>query len=229
MARIIVAISKVENGNMYIPDDTTNQTVINNRQVWLQSQGIELDHTTRMTVTYERPDFCRYYTVAEEHKGVSLPTADSVPADGLIVTKLGHALFLLVADCVATVFFDEVHSVFMLSHLGRHSLEQQGGVKSVEYLVEHFGVNPATLKVWLAPSPSKEAYPIFALGNKGMKEVVYQQLAEAGVIVEHITDNSADTVTNQEYYSHTAFLKGDKPEDGRFAMVAMMVEDESIE
>lgn len=229
MARIIVAISKVENGNMYIPDDTTNQTVINNRQVWLQSQGIELDHTTRMTVTYERPDFCRYYTVAEEHKGVSLPTADIIPADGLIVTKLGHALFLLVADCVATVFFDEVHSVFMLSHLGRHSLEQQGGVKSVEYLVEHFGVNPATLKVWLAPSPSKEAYPIFALGNKGMKEVVYQQLAEAGVIVEHITDNSADTVTNQEYYSHTAFLKGDKLEDGRFAMVAMMVEDESIE
>jgi len=225
MARLIVAISKVENGNMYIPDDLTNETVLKNRQVWLESQGIDLDHTTRMTVTYERPDFCRYYTVAEEHKGVTLPTAEIIPADGLVVTKPGHALFLPVADCVATVFFDEVHSVFMLSHLGRHSLEQNGGVKSVEYLVEHFGVNPATLKVWLAPTPNKEAYPIFALDNKGMKEVLYEQLAEAGIVNEHITDNTADTVTDPEYYSHTAFLKGGKAEDGRFAMAAMMVED----
>jgi len=225
MAKLIVAISKVENGNMYIPDDLNNETVINNRRVWLQSQGIDLDHTTRMSVTYDRTDFYRYYTVAEEHKGVSLPTATIIPADGLVVTEPGHALFLPVADCVATVFYDEVHSVFMLSHLGRHSLEQEGGIKSVEYLVEHFGVNPKTLNVWLAPAPNKEVYPIFALGNKGMKEVVYEQLAKAGIAPEHITDNAADTVTDPGYYSHTTFLKGGKAEDGRFAMVAMMVED----
>ena len=225
MARLLVAISKVENGNMYIPNDVTNEAVLKNRQVWLASQGIDLSHTTRMTVTYERPDFCRYYTVAEEHKGVSLPTADIIPADGLVVTKPGHALFLPVADCVATVFFDEVHSVFMLAHLGRHSLEQEGGIKSVEYLIEHFGVNPATLKVWLAPTPNKQAYPIFALDNKGMKEVLYEQLAKVGITAENIIDNKADTVTDPEYYSHTAFLKGGKAEDGRFAMVAMMVED----
>jgi len=224
MARLLVAISKVENGNMYIPGDTANEAVIHNRQVWLASQGIDTANTTRLSVTYDGQDFCRYRTVANENKGEGMTGDGLVPGDAIVVTEPGHAVFLPVADCVATVFFDEVHSVFMLAHLGRHSLEQEGGIKSVEYLVEHFGVNPATLKVWLAPTPNKEAYPIFALDNKGMKEVLYEQLAEAGIVTENIIDNKADTVTDPEYYSHTAFLKGGKAEDGRFAMVAMMVE-----
>jgi len=225
MARLVVAISKVENGNMYIPGDTANEAVIKNRQVWLASQGIDFASTTRLSITYDGQDFCRYRTLTNENKGEGMMGDGLVPGDAIVVTEPGHAAFLPVADCVATVFFDEVHSIFMLSHLGRHSLEQNGGVQSVAYLVEHFGVNPATLKVWLAPSPNKEVYPIYALDNKGMKEVLYEQLKEAGVNPEHITDNAADTATNPDYYSHTTFLKGGKAEDGRFAMVAMMVED----
>ena len=222
-ARLIVAISKVENGNMYIPGDTANETVIQNRKVWLQDLGIDLDAATRLSLTYDQADFCRYYIATDHDKGQGMRGDGTTLSDAVVITEPGQAAFLPVADCVATVFFDEVHSVFMLSHLGRHSLEQQGGVRSVAYLVEHFGVNPATLQVWLAPDPSKEAYPIFALQNKGMKEALYEQLAQAGIAAEHITDNSADTVTDPDYYSHTAFIKGGKPDDGRFAMVAMMV------
>jgi len=225
MARLLVAISKVENGNMYIPGDTSNEAVIHNRHVWLKSQGIDFASTTRLSITYDGSNFCRYRTLTDHDKGEGMTGDGLQPADALVITQLGHAAFLPVADCVATVFYDEAQSLFMLSHLGRHSLEQQGGVKSVEYLVEHFDVNPATLKVWLAPSPSKEVYPIYALDNKGMKEAVYEQLLQAGVNREYITDNAADTATDPEYYSHTAFLKGGKTEDGRFAMVAMMVED----
>lgn len=225
MARLIVAISKIQNGNMYIPGDTANETVIENRRQWLLANGIDFDSTTRLSITYDQPDFCRYYTVTNQNKGEGMRGDGRILSDALVVTEIGHAVFLPVADCVATVFFDEVHSVFMLSHLGRHSLEQHGGLRSVEYMVEHFGVNPATLKVWLAPAPSKELYPIYALDNKGMKEALYEQLQQAGIAAEHITDNVADTVASPEYYSHTAFLKGAKAEDGRFAMVAMMVED----
>jgi len=225
MARLIVAISKVQNGNMYIPGDTPNEAVIENRRQWLQAHDINIENTTRLGITYDHLNFCRYDVIRSASKGEGMQGGDGILSDALVATEPGHALFLPVADCVATVFFDEVHSVFMLSHLGRHSLEQQGGVRSVEYLVEHFGVNPATLKVWLGPAPSKELYPIYALNNKGMKEALYEQLDQAGIVTEHITDNVADTVASPEYYSHTAFLSGSKPEDGRFAMVAMMVED----
>jgi copper oxidase (laccase) domain-containing protein len=225
MARLLVAISNVENGNMYIPGDTANEVVISNRQRWLASHGIDFANTTRLSITYDGQDFCRYRIVTDENKGEGMLGDGVQPGDAIVVTEPGHAAFLPVADCVATVFFDEVRSIFMLSHLGRHSLEQQGGVKSVEYLIEHFGVNPATLQVWLAPSPNKEVYPIYALDNKGMKEVLYEQLNVAGINPAHITDNAADTATDPAYYSHTTFLKGGKGEDGRFAMVAMMVKD----
>lgn len=223
--RLIVAISKVENGNMYTVNDTADAEVIANRQIWLQSKGVDLHATSRVSIVYDTEDFCRYRTVIDEDKGNGMQDGGSIPADALVVTEPGHALFLPVADCVATVFFDEVHSVLMLSHLGRHSLEQQGGIRSVEYLVERYGVNPATLKVWLSPTPNKEVYPIFALDNQGMKEALFGQLAQAGVSPENITDNPADTATDPEYYSYTAFLKGNKPTDGRFAMVAMMVKE----
>jgi copper oxidase (laccase) domain-containing protein len=225
MALPLVAISTVQNGNMYIPTDSENETVIQNRQVWLAAQSIALEATTRVDITYDRTDFCRYRVVGETDKGDGMQSTSSAPADALVVTQPGHALFLPVADCVATVLFDEEHSVLMLSHLGRHSLEQQGGVRSVQYLVEQFNSKPSKIKVWLGPAPDKEVYPIYALDNKGVKEAVYEQLGEAGVIVDNIIDNQSDTATNHDYYSHTAFLKGNKAEDGRFAMVAMLRED----
>ena len=225
MAKLIVAISKVENGNMYIPGDTGNAQVITTRKTWLKSHGIELEQTTRLAVTFDQPDFLRYRTLTNEDKGDGMTSDGSHPADAIVITQPGHAAFLPVADCVATVFYDEAKSIFMLSHLGRHSLEQQGGVKSVEYLVEQFGVDPKTLKVWLGPTPNKAMYPIYKLDNKGMKEALYEQLGEAGIVLDNIIDDTADTVTDPDYYSHTTFLKGGKPEDGRFAMVAMMVEE----
>lgn len=224
MVRPVVALSKVADGTMYIPGDTTNTAVVENRRAWLQPLGVSLDATSRVAITYDQPDFRRYRTVTSKDKGDGMYDDSKAPADALVVTQPGHALFLPVADCVATVFFDEAHSVMMLSHLGRHSLEQRGGIASVHYLTEHFGTDPTTLKVWLSPAPGKQVYPIFALGNKGMKEVLYEQLAEAGITAKNITDNSADTATDPEYYSHSQFLAGNKPEDGRFGMVAMMEE-----
>ena len=135
MIRPLVALSKVADGNMYIPTDTTNAEVVQNRERWLQTLDISLNNATRVFVTYDQPDFCRYRVVNDEDKGDGMRDAGKlIGTDALVTTQPGHALFLPVADCVATVFFDEEHSVIMLSHLGRHSLEQQGGVESVKYL-----------------------------------------------------------------------------------------------
>lgn len=221
LSKATVAISTVIDETMYIPSDQENAVVVQNRMAWLEKQGIAIDDTVRLHVTYETDDYCRYRIVDGTHRGEGMKKV-GVAADALVTTTPGLALFLPVADCVATTFYDEGHGVLMLSHLGRHSLEQQGGFRSVAFLVEHFGTDPAKLKVWLAPAPNKEVYPIFKLNNQGMKEAVFEQLDKAGVTFENIIDNPSDTATDDRYYSLSEFMKGNKPAEGRFAMVAVM-------
>ncbi len=218
---IAVATSTTQDGSMYIPEDQENAEIIQNRTKWLAKQGVAMSDATRLHITYDGDDFCRYRIVDETSKGEGMKSV-GVPADALVTTTPGHALFLPVADCVATTLFDEEHGVLMLAHLGRHSLEQQGGTRSVAFLVDNFGTNPENLKGWLAPAPNKEVYPIFKLGGQGMKEAAFEQLQKAGVQIENITDNPADTATDDAYYSHSEYLKGNKSSDGRFAMMAVM-------
>lgn len=222
VTKVHVAISKVKDGSMYIPSDQTNQEVIANRTAWLEVQSISPEDTTRLHISYDTDDFCRYRIVDASHKGEGMKSAGSQFADALVTTNIGQALFLPVADCVATTIFDEAQGVLMLSHLGRHSLEQQGGVRSIEFLIKNFGSKVENLKIWLGPAPNKEVYPIFKLNNQGMKEAVYEQLQIAGILLENITDTNADTATDDSYYSYSEFLKGNKPTEGRFAMVAML-------
>lgn len=221
MASAFVAISQVEDGSMYVPSDQTNKQAIVSRKSWLSQVGLNIANTTRLHISYDTDDFCRYRIVDEKDKGEGMTDAGRHYADALVTTTVGHALFLPVADCVATTIFDAEHGVLMLSHLGRHSLEQDGGVKSVEFLQREFGSRPEHLQVWLGPAPNKAAYPIFKLDGRGMKEAALEQLNRAGVILKNITDNDADTVTDDRYFSYSEFIKGYQPE-GRFAMVAVM-------
>lgn len=217
-----VAISQVNDGSMYLPSDQANEAIISNRRTWLEKQGIALSGTTRLHISYDTDDFCRYRIINESTKGEGMKDGDTAFADALITTQPGHALFLPVADCVATTLYDEEHGVLMLSHLGRHSLEQEGGLRSVEFLVNEFNTRPESLKVWLGPAPNKEVYPIFKLQSQGMKEAVFNQLQDAGVRIENIYDDPADTATDDRYFSYSEFLKGNKSVEGRFAMVAVM-------
>lgn len=219
---VLVALSTVADGNMYIPENQADEQVITTRIAWLEKQGIEAAHTTRVNISFDQDNYCRYRIVDASHKSEGMFDGNDTPADALVTTEKNYALLLPVADCVATTLYDEEHGVLMLSHLGRHSLEQQGGVQSVKFLQDTYGTNPAKLKVWLSPAPGKQVYPIFKLGGQGMKETALQQLQQASVLLENITDNQADTATDDNYFSHSEFLKGNKPTDGRVAMVAMM-------
>lgn len=91
----------------------------------------------------------------------------------------------------------------------------------MQYLIEHYDSDPATLKVWASPSVNKEVYPIFKLNGAGMKEAFFEQMNRAGVSIQNIVDMSADTAVHPDYYSYSEFLKGNKPE-GSHAMIAVM-------
>lgn len=221
MYSVKVAVSTVADGSMYLRSEPGNETILDNRDRWFNTHGLSTSNATRVYITYDGDDFLRYSEVGESDKGSGMVDDKIVQSDALITTSFDHVLFLPVADCIATTIFDPEHGKLMLTHLGRHSLEQEGGVRSVEYMVKKYGSRPESLQVWATPSVGKEAYPIYKLGGKGMKEVFFEQMAKAGVVRESITDISVDTATDTSYYSHSEYLKGNKPQ-GSHAMLAVM-------
>lgn len=223
--KVFVAISTVKDGNMLLPDDRSNINVIENRKSFLAKNGIDIKCTTRVNVIHEGNDYCRYYELIEEHKGDGMEYDGIVAADALVTRLPNHALFLPIADCIGTVLFDPENNLLMMSHLGRHSLEQNGGYKSVRFLIDHYGSNPNNIEVWLTPAPGPDVYPLYKFDNRSLKNVLYQQIISAGILEKNVHDNPADTSKDENYYSHSEFLKGNRNEDGRYAIVAEMRQD----
>lgn len=195
------------------------------RRAFLHEHGIQPDDTTLLNVTYETDDFCRYVTLTDEDRGDGIVEIATIEADALVVTEPGHAILLPLADCLGAVIHDPLQSILMVAHLGRHSLEQVGGTNCIDYLVAHHDVNPSTLKVWFSPSAGAELYPLFAFDNRSLQNVAAEQLVAAGVLRSNIALSPIDSSTDENYFSHSQYLKGNRVEDGRFAIVAALTSD----
>lgn len=220
---VVVGVSSADDGNMRFGSGDLHETR-QNRINFLQQLDIDPTQTTLVPVSYEdTTDFSRYRIVDDENQGEGMlaPIVD-FQADALVVTRPDHGLFLPLADCIGAVIHDTESRIMMVSHLGRHSLEQDGAYKSVRYLVNEFGSNPADLRVWLSPAVGGDSYPLFAFGNRSMKEVACEQLERAGVGLEQIELSEVDTAEDDNYFSHSEYLAGNRMSDGRFAIVAMM-------
>lgn len=200
-----------------------NSEVGLNRAVFLQDNDIEPTQTTLLRVTYDTTDFCRYMVLDDEHQGEGIhePTSN-VQADAVVVTRPDHAILLPLADCIGAVIYDPKNQIMMVSHLGRHSIEQGGATKSLSYLVEHFDSNPADLFIWLSPAAGGENYPLHAFAGRGMHQVVTGEFLKFGVPFDHIEVSEIDTTESDNYFSHSEFKAGYRDFDGRFAIVAMM-------
>lgn len=123
MTQAVVAISTVADGSMYDPSDQGKNEVIVNRSEWLKKYNLSLEDVARVHISYDGEDFCRYRIVTAENRSEGMSGPSTEYNDALVTTNANVALFLPVADCVATALFDEEKGILMLSHLGRHSLE----------------------------------------------------------------------------------------------------------
>lgn len=222
--RIVVAVSSIEDGPMNFKGNNP-EDVRANRLAFLEQVGVDPLEATLVQVTYEdTTDFTRYKIVGEEQAGEGmLEPVSNTEADALVATRPEQALFLPLADCIGVVIYDQENEIMMASHIGRHSAEQDGGSKSIEYLVKEFGSDPSDLLVWLSPAVGKNSYPLEKFNGKGLHEVVAQQIIKAGVGVENIEVSPTDTAQSEDYYSHSEFRASNQSGDGRFAVVAMMV------
>lgn len=193
-----------------------------NRTRFLDAHAIHAANTTLVHIRYEGDDYCRYQTIDETYKGDGIVRNSTLTVDALVVTQSNHALLLPLADCIGAVLHDPVQNILMVSHLGRHNLEQNSGAESVNYLARRHHVQPHNLKVWLSPAAGKQNYPLLAFNNRGLHEVAVEQLMTAGVTRHNIDVSLIDTTIDQNYFSHSEFLKGHRKIDGRHCIVAIM-------
>lgn len=214
-------VSNLLDGSMKSSDQDF-ATVLSARTAFLRKNAIEPDDTTLVHLTYGGEDYCRYSTVTSPDKGDGITRASTIIADALVVTQPDHALLLPLADCIGAVIHDPTQHILMLSHLGRHNIEQYGGTKCIDYLRENHGCDPKNLTVWLSPAAGKENYPLYTFENRSLHDVATTQIMAAGVPRSNITISPIDVTTDKNYFSHSQFIKGNRDTDGRFAIVAVM-------
>lgn len=219
---LIFAISEVKDGNMAFRQGNSTKDIIANRLTFLSKNCIVIEQTTRLGVTYDGDDYCRYVEANEDQKGKGMQDFDAPIADAIVTRNQNHALFLPLGDCIGAVIFDPLKQILMMTHLGRHSIEQNGGYRSVRFLIDNYECNPSDLLVWLSPAPGQKSYPVYAFNNRSLKDIAFEQLFSAGIIKENITDNPADTAKDARYFSYSEFFKGHTKINGRHAIVAMM-------
>ncbi len=221
--QLIAAVSSVADGNMRFGLADSDDVVTENRRKFLSPQMIAMQSTILCNVSYDREDFTRYLRVRTADKGQGIvDNTEIAVTDGIATDEKRIALFLPLADCTGAIMYDPKRSALMVSHLGRHSSEQYGARKSVEFMKEKFGSHPEDILVWLSPAPNGTAYPIWVRNNQSSHDVTRNDLLEAGVNPENIQISSVDTITDKNYFSHSEFLRGNRDTDGRYAIVAMM-------
>ena len=210
---VTVAVSSVEDGSMKDGVSLTTASAVVARQNFLHQLNLSSDQAAIIYADFATIDFCNYQTA---RPGL-MPGADAAATN-----QLNQPILLPIADCVAAVLYDPVNHAIMLSHLGRHSTEQFGGVKSVEYMTDQFSSCPEDLLVWLGPSPNGQEYPLWKFNNRSFVDVLTEQLSSASVQTKNIEISPIDTTTNANYFSHSQFLKGRQNIDGRYAVVVAL-------
>lgn len=217
--KVEIAISEINDGNMrFFGGDETE--IIKNQEKLGKALSLTVEKIVRIRTIYgDRKDFTDFYEITDKNLpeySIINPEEQIPVSDGLITRCSNVGILLPLADCLGIVVYDEEHRVIGLLHSGRQNIEQYGPKRFIEYFVEVFNSNPEKLKVYF--SPHALSYQIYKFDNKLLSEVVKEQLAEAGILLENITDNEVDTVNNANLPSYSS---GDKTQ--RFAILIKQV------
>lgn len=188
---------------------------------FLARHHVTAEHTVLLRLSYDAANFCKYHEVSSDEVGAGFIKPQHTTADALVTRQSDVALFLPLADCIGAVLYHSPTRTLMLSHLGRHNLEQNGGTLSVEYLAQ-YDIEPGDVLVYLSPAAAGTHYPLFAFDNRSLHDVATEQLVAAGISPANITIDSRDTVTNPDFFSHSVALREEK-RPGRHAVVCRIM------
>jgi hypothetical protein len=166
-------------------------------------------------------------------------------ADAIITNLPGVPIYILVADCLPILFYDQTHKAIGLAHAGWRGTVAQIGVKTLLAMSEAYGTTPSEVKVVLGPAIGPCCYEVgtdvkdkFAVFNYAgeileqsgkanwklnVPEANARQLLEAGVLEDRLIRSNLCTVNHIDlFYSHRAEA-GPGQSTGRFGAFMMLV------
>lgn len=200
-----VGISDFDDGNMrYFAGVNEEVDVISAQEKLSEAIGLAGEKVARLNVVYTEDMFVKFSVLSSEKLAeYSVKNSEwKIPAaDGIITYEKEVGILLPLADCLGLVIYDTKQKILGLLHAGRHTVEQMGAKKFVEYFISDFKSEPKDLKAWF--SPCAQNYQIYALDNKKLPDAVFEQLVSTGVLAENITNSEIDTVTNEKYPSRS--------------------------
>lgn len=228
-ADIVVAVSSKQDGTMLDRTiDRHSPNVVENREKFCKAIGVNYEKLVYQVINYGEDE--KYDTICDIDNIID---STEVAADALYTDGCGKALFLPVADCVATVVYDRRRRALMLAHLGRHASVSRLMTKALQYM-KNRGSDMADLIIWMSPSVKQKSYRMeyFSPSNDeswrgfcAKKDGYYLDIpgfneslaVKSGVPAENIYISPINTADDKNYFSHSS---GDI--SGRFAVIAMM-------
>ncbi|NCU29629.1 laccase domain-containing protein [Candidatus Saccharibacteria bacterium] len=230
---VLVALSSKNDGTMLDRDMGVHDgTIVSHRTKFCKKIGVDYSDVVYQRIIYSRDR--TYRLICEVDDGSTTKWTSEVVTDALFTRSKNVALMLPVADCVATIIYDPVIQALSLLHLGRHSTTTDLLVRVLRKFSDE-GSQMKDLIVWMSPNAHVSNYVMeyFDQANDPAWQDFHYKTDEGyhidmqgfnaricqnqGISPDNIHVSLIDTVTNPDYFSHSA---GDA--SGRFAVVAMM-------
>lgn len=151
-----------------------------------------------------------------------------------------------VADCPMLILvakITEENWMIAIAHCGGEYINRLLPKQMADALVKESNVKPQNIKVYITPCISKESYvydkyPQIATNKDAWKNAIEKreelyyidlraaiinQLLEKGLKKENMIVSNKDTRTDNDFYSHAAYKKGNASKNGRFIAGAVFL------
>ncbi len=142
--------------------------------------------------------------------------------DAIITAQRNIPLMVMVADCIPMMIYDPKKRVIGAVHAGRNGTFLNIGVKTIRRMQEHFGTNPADVRIALGPSIHVCCYEVgpeiadivqksfensYIEERKGktflnLQKYNVDRLQEAGVATQNIEVSPVCTCCDKNYFSY---------------------------
>lgn len=206
--------------------------IVENRKNICVQAGLSYDDVVFQRIIYD--ERASYSIIAEVDVRSTSKFIPEVVADALFTKVPGIGMFLPVADCIVMVIYDQKHRFLAQLHMGRHSTLSDLLPRMLKKFASE-GSSMSDLTVWMGPAASKQSYVLeyfdrefdrswaeyinktpdgYYIDMQGYNRSVCER---AGISASSITISSIDTISNNNYYSHS---RGDITK--RFAGVVAM-------
>lgn len=235
MFKLKYAISQIKDGNMGY-SFSKPKILEKNKNKFLLKNDFKPEET--VCAALQMKD--NFIYVSEKDYGRGMKNKEDAPKyDALITTTPALNLFIVVADCLPIIIFDEQLGILSLIHSSWDNTDKQI-VKKILNEFREKGSNPKNIKVVIGPGIQKDSLIYdenifnkidsdwgeyikkidkekYSIDNTGYTK---QQLIESGVSSNNIEVIDIDTVKDERYFSHVRDYRNGMSDQGRFAMVA---------